>query len=221
MDRENKEEEYILFPEEAIRHLPLEWQKQFQIAIDEGKAILEDADTNLKNLNRLVHAFPTMASLRYIHYRLSSTQFTPSTEWVFENDMLTMAFVTTYVRLIEGGIGSGVSRKSIPNDLRPVHDEIIRLRNMRYAHNDGHESISGSLSIEFENGQFDLGVNFTMGFHVGGAKEWKRLVEFLDNLMVERHQVQLLNLKEKTGYDWNFSSGPPPSWVNVEEQQPS
>jgi len=133
MTEEPSDKEYIVFPEEAIKYLPPEWQQHFQKIFDDGKAVLEDADANLKNLNRLVHAFPTMASLRYIHHRLSSTKLEPTMDWALENDMLTMAFVTTYARLIEGGMGSGVSRKSIPSDLRAVHDDIIRLRNKRYA----------------------------------------------------------------------------------------
>lgn len=198
MTEDPRDKEYIVFPEEAIKHLPPEWQQHFQRIVDEGKAVLEDADANLKNLNRLVHAFPTMASLRYIQHRLSSTKFEPTIDWALENDMLTMAFATTYARLIDGGMGSGVSLKSIPSNLRSIHDYIIRLRNKRYAHNDGHESISGSLQIEFENGRFDIGVNFTMGFHVGGASEWKSLVEFLEKLMIERLEVQLSKLEERT-----------------------
>jgi len=218
MTEEPSDKEYIVFPEEAIKYLPPEWQQRFHKIVDDGKAVLEDADANLKNLNRLVHAFPTMASLRYIQHRLSSTKFEPTMDWALENDTLTMAFVTTYARLIEGGMGSGVSRKSIPSDLRAIHDDIIRLRNKRYAHNGGHESISGSLQIEFENGRFDIGVTFKMGFHVGGANEWKSLVEFLDNLMIERLNVQLRKLEERTGFKWNFPSGPPLSWV-AESQQ--
>lgn len=135
-------------------------------------------------------------------------------EWVLENDMLILAFVTTYVRLIDGGIGSGVSRGALPAELRPVHDKIIELRNKRYAHNAGHDSITGSMEIRFEDGRFDIGVNFSMGFHVGGALEWQSLVVFLDDLMIRRLHAQLEKLKQKTGREWTFPSGPPPKWVS-------
>ncbi|MBP2537503.1 hypothetical protein [Agrobacterium tumefaciens] len=214
MEEPEEPREYIVFPEEAIKYLPEEWQQQLYALKEEGQGVLETADDNLRILNRLVHAFPTMASLRYIQHRLSSTKFEATMDWALENDMLTLAFVTTYARLIDGGIGSGVSRSALPPELRPVHDKIIELRNKRYAHNAGHDSITGNLEIGFEGGKFDISVNFNMGFHVGGALEWKPLVEFLDELMFRRLYAQLDKLKEKTGRQWTFPSGPPPTWVS-------
>jgi hypothetical protein len=214
MEEPEEPQEYVVFPEEAIKYLPDEWQKHLSALKAEGHGVLESADLNLKNLNRLVQAFPTMASLRYIQHRLASTKFEATTEWVLENDMLTLAFVTTYTRLIDGGIGSGVSRSALPAVLRPVHDNIIELRNKRYAHNVGHDSITGRLEIGFKGGKFDISVNFTMGSHVGGALAWEPLVEFLDGLMFSRLHDQLEKLKEKTGREWTFPSGPPPKWVS-------
>lgn len=214
MEEPEASQEYVVFPEEAIKYLPEEWQQHLYALKEEGQGVLEAADDNLKILNRLVHAFPTMASLRYIQHRLASTKFEASMEWALENDMLTLAFVTTYARLIDGGIGSGVSRSALPAELRPVHDNIIELRNKRYAHNVGHDSITGSLEIGFEGGKFDISVNFNMGFHVGGALEWEPLVVFLDGLMIRRLHAQLEKLKERTGREWTFPSGPPPKWVS-------
>lgn len=213
-DEPEEQHEYVTFPEDAIKYLPEEWQQHLFDLKKEGQGVLETADENLRILNRIVHAFPTMASLRYIQHRLVSTKFEPTMEWAHENDMLTLAFVTTYARLIHGGIGSGISRRALPVELRPVHDNIIELRNKRYAHNAGHDSITGSLEIGFEGGNFDISVNFNMGFHVGGALEWQPLVEFLDSLMFSRLHTQLEKLKEKTGREWTFPSGPPPKWIS-------
>ncbi|MDH2352194.1 hypothetical protein QCM80_16220 [Bradyrhizobium sp. SSUT112] len=214
MEEPEAPQEYVVFPDEAIKYLPEEWQQHLYALKEEGQGVLEAADDNLKILNRLVHAFPTMASLRYIQHRLASTKFEASMEWVLENDMLTLAFVRTYARLIDGGIGSGVSRSALPAEFRPVHDNIIELRNKRYAHNVGHGSITGSLEIGFEGGKFDISVNFNVGFHVGGALEWEPLVVFLDGLMIRRLHAQLERLKEKTGREWTFPSGAPPKWVS-------
>jgi hypothetical protein len=214
MDEPKEQQDYVVFPQEAIKYLPEEWQKHLSALKKDTQGVLEAADENLKNLNRLVHAFPTMSSLRYIQHRLASTKFEATMEWAFENDMLTLAFVTTYVRLIQGGIASGVSRSALPAVLRPVHDNILELRNKRYAHNVGHNSISGNLNISFEGGKFDISVDFNMGFHVGGALEWGPLVVFLDGLMHERLHAQLEKLKQKTSREWTFPSGPPPKWVS-------
>jgi hypothetical protein len=205
--------EYVTLPEEAIEYLPKEWRDHFRSLAEEGRGLLEIADKDLKHLNRLVHALPVMASLRYIQYRLASTKFEATEGWVFETDMLTSAFVTTYFRLIDGGLGSGVSRNTLPLKLRPVHESIIELRNKRYAHNVGHHSLRGEMLIGFENSKFDINVRFHMGMHVGGAKEWEPLVAFLDELMTNRLQKLLQKLTERTGREWRFPEGPPPEWA--------
>ncbi len=53
-----------------------------------------------------------------------------------------------------------------------------------------------------------------MGCYAGGAREWERLVVFLDDLMVERLNQQLEHLRKKTGREWTFPSGPPPEWTS-------
>ncbi|OAP35834.1 hypothetical protein AU381_16765 [Sinorhizobium glycinis] len=90
-------------------------------------------------------------------------------EVVLEHEMLTTPFAITYARLIDGGLGSGVSRDVLPPDLRKAHDDLITLRNKRFAHNAGEDSVTGHLEIRLQNGVFDLKLNFNMGFHVGGA----------------------------------------------------
>ncbi len=162
-----------------MKFLPEEWQKHIHGMKEDGKAVLEAADENLRILNRLAHAFPTIASLRYILHRLTATKFEATIEWLLENDMLTLAFVTTYARLIEGGIGSGVSRRTLPAELRPVHDEIIELRNKRYAHNAGHDTITGNLNIEFDGSKFDLSVAFNMGVYIGARSSGSLSLFFL------------------------------------------
>lgn len=62
-------------------------------------------------------------------------------EWVLENDMLILAFVTTYARLIDGGIGVGrtdlISEEyharelEIDNKYRALPGETKRRRKLR------------------------------------------------------------------------------------------
>ncbi|TIQ35491.1 MAG: hypothetical protein E5X48_14080 [Mesorhizobium sp.] len=207
-----EDREYVVVPEEAIQFLPPEWRDAFQSKVEDSRAILEAVDSDIKNLIRLVGAFQGMASLSYIHHRLSKADFNSTTEAILEHDMLTSAFVIAYVRLIDGGIGSGVSRKTLPPHLRKAHDEIIELRNKRFAHNAGHRSVDGKLDILFGDGRFDVSVTMQVGYYVRGANEWGELVTFLNGLMFDRLTKLLERLKDKTGCEWTFPSGPPPAW---------
>src|SRR3546814_10507495 len=64
-----------------------------------------------------------------------------------EFDMLTTAFVATYVRLHTGGSGSGFARDALPEALRSAHDELIDMRNKRYAHVAEHDSVGSVAKI--------------------------------------------------------------------------
>ncbi len=209
--------EYFVLPEEAIEFLPAEWQEPLRAMLDDGRAVLESVDSDITHLIRLVRAFPAMASLRYVHSRLTNTTFEATTEWYFDHEMLTAAFAVAYVRVVKGELGSGVSRKALPAELRQAHDAIIELRNKRYAHNAEHDSVEGMLEVQFGDGRFDVSAKMQMGFHVGGANEWGKLVVFLDELMSDRLGKILDRLKEKTGHEWAFANGPPPPWVKPKE----
>ncbi|QRM54729.1 hypothetical protein [Sinorhizobium sp. BG8] len=209
-----EDEEYVYIPEEFFQYLPPEMLKDVSARKLKGLSVLEVVDKDIKNLIRLGNAFPTMISLRYIQYRLANTKFELTSEGMLEQEMLTSVFAITYARLIHGGLGSGVSRDSLPAHLRTSHDYLLEVRNKRFAHNVGHESISSGIAIDFDETRFNVKLNFNMGFHVGGANEWSELVAFLDGLMHEKLHIQLARLKEKTGYDWTFPTGPAPPWAD-------
>lgn len=207
--------EYVVVPEEAIQFLPAEWREALQSKLEDGRAILEAVDSDIKGLVRLINASQVMTSLSYIYQRLAKADFNLTTEAFLEHDMLTSAFVVTYVRLIDGGVGSGVSRDALPTHLRQAHDEIIEFRNKRFAHNAGHRSVDGTLDIQFGDGRFEVNVTMRLGYYVRGANEWGELVTFLNALMFDRLTKLLERLKKKTGHDWTFPSGPPPAWIDL------
>jgi hypothetical protein len=208
-------DDYFFIPEEALEHLPEEWRTQAYAIRDEGRAVLAEADEDLRRLAQLAHASNTMASLRYSQQRLVAMQFHPTMESVLEHEMLTTAFVIAYCRLVEGGIGSGVSRKSLPLELRETHDDLIELRNKRYAHSGEHDTIDGDLEVTMDGERFEVKMNITMQFQVGGSPKWGQLVTFLDETLHERLYKILARLTAKTGRTWTFPTGPKPDWIEA------
>jgi hypothetical protein len=206
---EDADEEYYVLPEEAFQYLPEEWRDQFQAIAEDGRAILKSVDPELDQAARISKSFATLVGLKYIRQRLADYRFSADMDAVLELDMLTTAFVVTYARLHHGGIGSGFSRDILPEQFRPVHDQIISLRNKRFAHNDEHPSVENAMEIGLKDGRFDIQFGLTLGFHIGGANEWHELVDFLDGLFVERLSRLLTRLKEKTGREWSLSPHSP------------
>lgn len=97
----------------------------------------------------------------------------------------------------------GYPAKNSPH-LRAAHDEVMELRHKRYAHNAGHNSIGGSLDVQFGSQQFEVGIKYTIGFQVGGALEWEKLVDAIEMLMFDRLEKHLHRLSEKTGREWKL-----------------
>lgn len=206
---EENPNEYYVLPEEALQYLPVEWRDELQAFADDGRAVLKSVDAELSQVARISNSFATMATLKHIRGRLAEYKFSADMKAFLELDMLTTAFVVTYARLQEGGNGSGFSRDVLPKRLRSAHDQIIELRNKRFAHNGDHHTVENAMEVGFEDGRFSFVFNFKLGFYVGGANEWHELVDFLDALIVERVGKLLERLKMKTGREWVWPSGPP------------
>lgn len=209
-----EDEDYIYIPEEFFMHLPQEYRNALEARKQQGSDILQIVDKDLESLVRLAKTIPTTSSLSYIYHRLRTAKFDMTAEAVMEQEMLTTAFVVTYSRLfVSGKGGSGVSRDQIPAHLRAIHDDVLEIRHQRYAHNGGHETISGGIQIDFDDTEVRVKLGMNLGFFVGGRNEWEELIAFLDARMHERLQKILGRLKAKTGIEWTFPVGPAPDWV--------
>lgn len=208
-ETENDTDEYYAIPEEAIQYLPAKWREQFQTMADDGRAILKSVDSELSQLSRLSFASINLVTLKHVKQRLTDYRFAATMEAILENEMLVTAFVVTYARLQQGGVGSGFARGALPEHLRNFHDEIIDLRNKRFAHNAGHHTVNEAMEIGFRDGRFEIQLGSELRIQIGGATEWQELVDFIDGLLADRMDRVITKLAEKTGFEWSLPKGPP------------
>lgn len=209
-----EDDEFIYIPEELFTHLPKEYREAAQARKHQGENALQIADKDIQGLIRLTNAIPTTSLLSYIYHRLRKSKFEATAKTFMEQEVLTTAFIVTYSRLFaKGDASSGISRGNLPDHLRTVHDEIIQLRNKRYAHNGTHETVTSGIAVDFDDDGFRVHMQMSLGFYLGGRNEWEELITFIDALMHERLTKILRRLKEKTGHEWTFPTGPAPDWV--------
>ena len=209
-----EDDKFVYVPEEFFNLLPKEYRDAAQALKQTGENVLRIADKDIQHLIRLINAIPTTASLSYIYHRLRTSKFEATAEALMEQETLTTAFIVTYARLFVSRDGaSGISKNSIPVHLRPVHDEIMHLRNKRYAHNDSNKTVHSSVTIDFDDRGFQVKIQMSLGLYIGGRNEWQELITFIDAHMHDRLKKILCRLKKKTGYEWTFPSGPAPAWV--------
>lgn len=205
---------YVYIPEELFGHLPPEFREAADSAKQIGDRVLPIADNDLQSLVRLSKAILTSTSLSYIYHRLRNANFDFTLKAVMEQEMLTTAFVVSYSRLFTSSTGTkGISKDQIPPHLKSFHEEILDIRNKRYAHNGDHETTDSGLQVSFDELGFHVDMQFSFGFCVGGRNEWEELIAFVDAHMHETLYKILARLKKRTGYDWNTSSGPAPDWL--------
>jgi len=210
-----EDDDFVVVPDYLFQYLPSEYHDEIEEQKCRYLAILGESDREIKNLFRMSKSIFSVASLRYIYSRLTRLRISESTEGIIDLEILTNSFIMTYSRLfVEGNGASGFSRDCIPVHLRGAHDEIIQLRNRRFAHHDdSDETIGSGLQIEFDDAKALVKLELKIGFYFGGRNEWEELLKFLDAQMHERIQKILGRLSEKTGLEWKFESGPVPKWV--------
>lgn len=204
------DDSYYVISEEAIKFLPKDWQAAINARAEDGRKVLAMADNELNQLSRLSNSYYHVTILKHVRDRLAAYRFKASMEAILELDMLTTAFVATYVRLFTGGGGSGFSRDSLPRELRPFHDEIVEIRNKRYTHVDEHGSVKDEMEIQEEEGKFIIQLSMSYGYYIGGSNEWTKLVDCLDEIFADRGDKIMERLKQRTGREWSLAKGQPP-----------
>lgn len=179
-----EDDQFVYVPEALFEYLPKGYLEAVAGRKQDGEEVLRIVDDDIRGLISLLNSIPTTSNLSYIFHRLRNAKFEPTTEALMEQEMLTTAFIVTYGRLFAKGSGAtGVSRKSIPGHLRAIHDEIIELRNKRYAHNASHHTVGSSIRVDLDDNGFHVQMQGNFGFYIGGKDEWEELVTFIDALM--------------------------------------
>ena len=217
-DAEEDDTTYFLVPEDAIQNLPQEWRDAIYARAEDGRKVLEAADPELRQLSRLSLSYYHMTVLKHIRDRLAEYRFKADMTAFLELEMLTTAFVATYARLFTGGSGSGFARDALPKSLRAAHDEVIEMRNKRYAHVAEHHSVADEMEIYEESGQFFVKMGVRFGFYVGGSNEWTKLVDALDEMFADRGEKLVERLQARTGREWAFAQGASPAPVEDGDQ---
>lgn len=207
-DGRDEEEGYYVIPEDALQLLPVEWREDIIARAEDDKRVLGKANEELIHLSRLSASYYHVGVLKHIRDRLAGYRFHSDMNAFFELDMLTTAFVATYVRLFTGGNGSGFARKALPAPLRAAHDEIIDLRNKRYAHVAAHDSVNDAMEIQEVDGRFVVHLGMRLGYYIGGSKEWTKLVDALEAMFAERSGKIIDRLQARTGREWTIAQGP-------------
>lgn len=182
---------------------------------EEIQQLVDKYEPDIERLKKMLLNIHSVACIRFWYWRLDNFVKSPHIhEDLMTMDALTTSIVMSYGRLFSSGNGSTkLSNNIIPPSFKLVHQLIINLRNTKYAHHGGHESIESKMEIDFQGESINVIPNFEILVCLGAPKEWGPLLEWLDTYMHETVTKQLALLTEKTGIEWNMPNGNAPRWV--------
>src|SRR3546814_12270974 len=127
-----------------MQYLPREWQEAIYARAEDGRKVLEAADKVLKQLSRLSLSFYHVTVLKHIRDKLAVYRFKADMAAFLELEMLTTAFVDTYVRLHNGGSGSGCARDALREAMRSATEQVLEMRTKREEQAAGKEYVSAA-----------------------------------------------------------------------------
>lgn len=193
--------------DDDFQHFPDEIRIQLEALADDGRTVLDSVDKQIDRAGRLMHARVDLLLLTHIKDRLGAFRFSRDLESIHENELLTTAFIVTYARIHQSP-GGKFQRGELPERLRKFHDEIMELRNKRFAHTDDHPSITLGMRVVVKNQRFEMVPEMNISFTVGGRSEWRDLIDAIEEIFSQRSAKLIEGLGRKTGRDWAFAELP-------------
>lgn len=176
----------------------------------------EDADDvineNKRDINRLRLTTTNIMTVHHLKFHLDwldqnkveGDASTVSLTSIMEIEAITTAFVVSYGRIFSSTKGvTKYVRKNVPEKHKEAHDEIISLRNERYAHHGDHESYGVELDLTVFEDRVETGIHYLSESNVGVPQNWWDLINWLEVYVRESFNNQLSHLSNKTMRTWH------------------
>lgn len=168
---------------------------------------------NINHLNRLRKTITTLATaqdiLRYmsrLHEACERARISYEAETLMDIDAFTTAIVMSYGRLFNESKGAPVFKKKlIPTHLLMVHEEIISLRNERYAHHGDHKTLAAELKLFIKEDRVDVKIIWRASVKKEISPDWQELFEWTHSYIKNSFHKQIDYLDRTSGKKWkNF-----------------
>ncbi|WP_042955291.1 hypothetical protein [Pseudomonas sp. G5(2012)] len=169
---------------------------------------------DIAKFQKMLRVMHSISDIRYIYSYLSNLEVNISHEFIMLSEALTTSLVIGYGRLFTETDGvTRLNSELIPENIKPLHEQIMGLRHERYAHHGDHESVSTNIDIKLNDGSITVNSNLEYVLCLGAPKEWAPLFKWLDEHIWEKAHAELEKLSKKTGLQWEMPSGPAPYWI--------
>ena len=118
-------------------------------------------------------------------------------------EAFTTTIVMSYGRLFSESKGAPVFKKKlIPEHLHSTHEEIIALRNERYAHHGNHETTAAAIELFVSETDVEMKLHWWTSIYDGTAPHWGALFDWLNQFLKTSFSKQMKYLSETSGKEW-------------------
>jgi hypothetical protein len=124
-------------------------------------------------------------------------------DWMLEMEAYLTTISVSYGRLFAESKGARVLKKKlIPKQLWDVHEEIISLRNERYAHHGDHITTAPELELFVYEDEVLTQLHWRSKMPNGAPPSWKELFLWVDSFLKESFQKQMAHMSQTSGKNW-------------------
>ncbi|MEL6828234.1 MAG: hypothetical protein AAFN91_18455 [Pseudomonadota bacterium] len=173
----------------------------------DAEAYLDANHAHIERLRKTITNLTTTHHVLYFFEKLEHMKvedFTSVTEdWMMEMEAYLTTISVSYGRLFAESKGARVLKKKlIPKHLQEAHDEVIALRNERYAHHGDHITTAPELELLVNEKEVLTHLHWRSNMPNGAPLSWKDLFLWADNFLKASFQKQMAYMSQTSGKEW-------------------
>lgn len=174
---------------------------------DDANEFLNENLVQVNRLRKIVTNLTTIRQVLYFTEKLEQIKVTDiaevTKEWTMEIEALLTTTSVAYGRLFTESKGTPVLKKKlIPGEFLKTHEEIIELRNERYAHHGAHKSTAPELECMIGEDEVFVQLHWRSNSPNGAPANWKNLFIWWDDFLKRSFLKQLEHLSKTSGKRW-------------------
>ena len=174
---------------------------------EDAAAFVEANKSHVNRLRATITNLMTMKHALYFYQRLEGMkhedQSTVSKDNIMEAEAFATTIVMSYGRLFAESNGVPVFKKKlIPKHLIDTHEEIISLRNERYAHHGNHDTTAAEVELFVAEDDVTIKLHWRASMYNGAPPHWRELFEWVDEFLKISFEKQMAHLTKTSGKIW-------------------
>jgi len=174
---------------------------------EDAEAYLEANKAHVDRLRKTITNLVTMRNVLYFSEKLEHMKVDDITsitkDWTMEMEAFLTAISVSYGRLFAESKGARVLKKKlIPKHLWDAHEEVIALRNERYAHHGDHITTAPELELFVHEKEVLTQLHWRSSMPNGAPPSWKELFLWVDDFLRESFKKQMAYMSQTSGKEW-------------------